>query len=172
VKTTQSVEIPVGSSAVRLAEETFPMTRSPVRRRLFFLAFTLSFPWLTMGCPKKPAPVVVDAGEAPPPASSTVTELAPLTDDGGEDGPVEAEAGKKWGPAVNPNQMKIQACCSAMRTQAKSLGTTSPEGFQLNAMAAQCDVFAKQVGPAGNAPEFNQLRQILKSVKLPSACQF
>jgi hypothetical protein len=147
------------------------MMRLPVRRRLFFLAFTLSFPLLTVGCPKK-QPAVVDAGEPPPPASSTVTEIAPLTDDAGEDGPAEAEAGKKWvGPAVNPNQAKIQVCCNAMRSQAKTLGATSPEGFQLNALAAQCDIFAKQVGPAGNAPEFAQLRGILKSVKLPSGCQ-
>ncbi len=149
------------------------MTRSPVRR-LSFLALTLSFPVFVLGCPKK-QPVVQDAGaaEAPPPSAS-VTEHAPLTDDGGDDGAAEAEAGPKkyTGPAMNPNQRKIEACCNAMRAQAKTMGTTSPEGFQLNAAAAQCDVFAKQVGPAGNAPEFAQLRGILKSVKLPSACQF
>jgi hypothetical protein len=58
-----------------------------------------------------------------------------------------------------------------MRAQAKQLGQ-SPEAFQINAAAAQCDVFAKQVGPGGTAPEFAQLRAILKSVQLPSACQF
>ena len=51
-------------------------------------------------------------------------------------------------------------------------GLASPEAFQLTAVAAQCDVFAKQVGPAGNAPELNQLRQVLRSVKLPGACNF
>ena len=149
------------------------MTRSSVRRRFFFLAFTLSFPWLTMGCPKKQPPVV-DAGEPPPPpAASSVTELAPLTDDGGDDGGDAApEAGKKWtGPGVNPNQAKIMACCNAMRAEARKLGP-SPEAFQLTAASQQCDVFAKQVGPAGNAPELNQLRQVLRSVKLPAACQF
>ncbi len=83
------------------------------------------------------------------------------------------EAGKKpsgGGGGYNTNQLKIKECCNAMRAQAKSLGS-SPEGFQINALAAQCDMFATQVGPAGNAPELNQLRQILKSVKLPSACQ-
>jgi hypothetical protein len=48
---------------------------------------------------------------------------------------------------------------------------SSPEAFQINALAAQCDMFATQVGPAGNAPELNQLRQVLKSLTLPSACQ-
>jgi hypothetical protein len=148
------------------------MTRSPARR-LLFLAFTLSLPTLVLGCPKK-QPMVQDAGEAPPPPpSNSVTELAPLGDDGGEEAEAEAAAPKKWvGPAVNPNQRKIQACCNAMRAQAKALGPSSPEGFQINALAAQCDVFAKQVGPAGNAPELAQLRAILKSVTLPSACNF
>jgi hypothetical protein len=102
-----------------------------------------------------------------------VTELAPLTDttDAG-DAAAEAAAPKKWvGPAVTPNQLKIGACCAAMRAQAKQMGQ-SPEAFQLNAAAVQCDLFAKQVGPAGTAPEFAQIRQMLRSVKLPSACQF
>jgi hypothetical protein len=49
---------------------------------------------------------------------------------------------------------------------------SSPEAFQINAVAAQCDVFAAQVGPQGTAPELAQLRAILKSVKLPAGCQF
>jgi hypothetical protein len=148
-------------------------TRSPARRAGIFLAFALAFPVLLMGCPKK-SPPGVDAGEPAPPASSTsVAELAPLTDDLG-DGGTEAEAGpKKWtGPGTSPNQAKIQACCRAMRTEAITLGPGSPEAFQLNAIAGQCDVFARQIGPAGNAPELNQLRQVLRSVRLPAACQF
>ena len=43
---------------------------------------------------------------------------------------------------------------------------------QLTAFAMQCDMMAAQVGPQGTAPEFNQIRAILKSVKLPSACAF
>jgi hypothetical protein len=148
------------------------MTRSPIRRTLTFIAFTSFVPVLVMGCPKK-EPMVVDA-EAPPPSSApTVTELAPLTDDGGPDAADAApEAGKKasGGGGYNANQLKIKACCSAMRAQAKSMGS-SPEAFQINALAAQCDMFATQVGPAGNAPELNQLRQVLKSLTLPSACQ-
>jgi hypothetical protein len=149
------------------------MKRSPARSVVVFFTFALAFPVFVTGCPKKQPPVV-DAGEAPPPpAATSVTELAPLTDDGGDDGgDAAAEAGKKWtGPAVNANQAKIMACCSAMRAEARKLGA-SPEAFQLTAAAQQCDVFAKQVGPAGNAPELNQLRQVLRSVKLPAACQF
>jgi hypothetical protein len=59
-----------------------------------------------------------------------------------------------------------------MRTEARTLGPGSPEAFQLNAIAGQCDVLARQIGPAGNAPELNQLRQVLRSLRLPAACQF
>jgi hypothetical protein len=131
----------------------------------------MASPVVFLGCPKK-APPVEEAGASTPPPVDTadVTILQALTEDAGEEAAVEA--GKKWtGPAVNPNQLKIQACCNAMRAQAKQIGN-SPEAFQINALAAQCDTVAKQVGPAGNAPEFNQLRAILRSVKLPAACSF
>src|SRR5207237_5734129 len=112
------------------------------------------------------------ASPPPPPPSASVTELAPITEDAGEDAAAEAAAPKKWtGPAMNTNQLRIKECCSAMRAQAKTMGPSSPEGFQLNALAAQCDLIAAQVGPLGTAPEFNQLRQMLKSIKLPVACQ-
>jgi hypothetical protein len=131
-------------------------------------------PLLVLGCPKKAPPPPVEDSAPPPPASTpTVTELAPITDTTDASDAAPEAAAKKWtGPAMNPNQMKIEACCNGMRAQAKALGANSPEGFQLNAAATQCDVFAKQVGPAGNAPEFAQLRQILKSLKLPAVCQF
>jgi hypothetical protein len=142
-------------------------------RSLLLLALVFPLPALTMGCPKKePPPPVEDSAPPPPPSAPTVTELAPLIpDDAGDDAGVDAGPKKYTGPAVNPNQAKIAACCNAMRAQAKQM-TGSPEAFQLNAMAAQCDIFAKQVGPLGTAPEFAQLRQVLKSVKLPSACSF
>lgn len=148
------------------------MKRSPARRAAVLVTFALAFPVFVLGCPKKQPPVV-DAGEPPPPpAASSVTELAPLIEDAGEDVADVVEAGKKWtGPGVNANQAKIMACCGAMRAEARKLGA-SPEAFQLTAAAQQCDVFARQVGPAGNAPELNQLRQVLRSVKLPAACQF
>ncbi len=149
------------------------MMPSPARRALALLALT-AVPLLVMGCPKKAPPVeaVVDASPAAPPAS-TVTELAPLTDDGGPDADAAPEAGpKKWkgGGDATANQLKIKACCNSMRAQAKALGN-SPEANQINALAVTCDALVSQVGPNGNAPEFNQLRAILKVVKLPNACQ-
>lgn len=148
------------------------MTSVTVVRRLALLSLMMSLALLFLGCPKKPAPPVEDAGLPAPASTPSVTELAPLTDIA-DAGDAAAEAGpKKWtGPSMTPNQLKIEACCAGMRTQAKQMGQ-SPEAFQLNAAAAQCDVFAKQVGPLGTAPEFAQIRQMLKSVKLPSACQF
>ncbi|HXN34270.1 MAG TPA: hypothetical protein VN894_20555 [Polyangiaceae bacterium] len=149
------------------------MTFVTVRRRLHLLGLMISLPVLVAGCPKKQPVAVEDAEAPPPPSAPTVTEIAPLTDttDAG-DAAAEAASPKKWvGPAVNPNQSKLAACCAAMRTQAKQMGQ-SPEAFQLSAAAVQCDVFVKQVGPQGTAPELAQVRQLLKSVKLPSACQF
>ena len=140
----------------------------------------LPFPALAMslialtGCPKKepPHPAVEDAAPAPPPPA-TVTEIAPLTEEAGiEDAAPEAAPKKYVGPAMNQNQLRIEACCNAMRAQAKALGPSSPEGFQINALAQQCDVVAKQVGPSGTAPEFAQLRGMLKSIKLPAGCNF
>jgi hypothetical protein len=91
-------------------------------------------------------------------------------DDAGDVDASDAAA-KRWaGPPVNPNQQKLQACCNAMRAQAKALGS-SPEANQLIGAAATCDTFVKQVGPAGSAPELAALRGLLKSVKLPVACQ-
>jgi hypothetical protein len=137
------------------------MPRLPVRRALF-LAFTFSLPLLVLGCPKKPVPVE-DAGDPAPAASPTVANLAPLTDDGGDEGGDASDGGKHWGPgpAVNPNQMKIKACCNAMRA------THDP---MFTAAAMQCDLLAAQVGPSGSDPAFAQLRAILKGQKLPGAC--
>jgi hypothetical protein len=149
------------------------MNRIAAARPLLTIGLALALSAFVAGCPKKQPVAVEDAESPPPPSAPTVTELAPLTDlsDAG-DAAAEAAAPKKWvGPAVPANTAKIEACCAAMRAQAKQLGS-SPEAFQINAAAAQCDVFAKQVGPQGTAPEFAQIRQILKSVKLPAACQF
>ncbi len=147
------------------------MKLSTFRRALSFAAVVVTVPAALMGCPKKAPPPVEDAGAPPPPASTPeVTELAPLTEEAGVD--AEAGAPKKWtGPGMNPNQLKIKACCNGMRTQAKAMGN-SPEAAQVISIAAMCDQLAAQVGPAGNAPEFNQIRQMLKSVTLPAACQF
>lgn len=136
------------------------MTRSPVRRAVFFFAFALVIPVLTTGCPKKPVPVE-DAGEAPPASTPSVAQLAPLTDDAGEDAAPEAAVVHHYGPAVNPNQQRIKQCCNALRA------THDP---MLAAIAGQCDMLASQVGPSGSDPAFAQLRAILKSQKLPAAC--
>lgn len=149
------------------------MIRATAARQLLIFGLLVSLAGLVAGCPKKQPVAAEDAEPPPPPSAPTVTELAPLTEtpDAG-DAAAEAATPKKWvGPALTPNQSKIEACCGAMRAQARQLGS-SPEAFQINAAAAQCDLFAKQVGPQGTAPEFAQIRQILKSVKLPSACQF
>jgi hypothetical protein len=147
------------------------MTRSSTFRTVTFLALVTAFPAALLGCPKKQAPVE-DAGTPVAVAEAPdVVVLQALTDDAGEDADAEAAA-KKWtGPPTNPNQLKIQACCNSMRAQAKQLGN-SPEATQIVLLASQCDMVAKQVGPGGNAPEFNQLRAMLKSVKLPAACSF
>ena len=136
------------------------MTRSSVRRACFFV-LSMTLPVVLLGCPKKPAPVVEDAGEPAPAPTPSVTQLAALTDDGGDDAAPEAGP-KKWnGPSVNPNQQKIKACCNAMRA------THDPT---LMAVAMQCDALASQVGPGGSDPAFAQLRAILKGAKLPGAC--
>ncbi len=135
------------------------MTRSSARRAFFFV-MSMSLPVVLLGCPKKPVPVE-DAGEPAPAPTPSVTQLAALTDDGGDDA-ADTAAPKKWnGPAVNPNQMKIKACCNAMRA------THDPT---LMAVAMQCDALASQVGPSGSDPAFAQLRAILKGAKLPGAC--
>jgi hypothetical protein len=127
---------------------------------------------VVLGCHKKEPPMVMEDAGMPPPSVPTVTELAPLVEDAGiEDAAPEAAPKKYGGPAMSPNQQKIAQCCNAMRVQARALGQ-SPEAFQLNAGALYCDTIAKQVGPQGTAPEFAQIRAVLKSVKLPAACQF
>jgi hypothetical protein len=145
------------------------MTRRPVRRALFSLVFASAMPLVLMGCPKKPPPAQEDAAP-PPPASTPVLNLAALDDDAGADAADANEAGKHWtGPGINPNQAKLRQCCAAIAAQAKQLGT-SPEGFQLNAIAGQCYAFANQIGPAGNAPEFAQVRALLSGKTLPGSC--
>jgi hypothetical protein len=145
-------------------------------RVVLFVAVAAGLPALLMGCPRKAPPAAEEAGTAPPPASTPeITELAALVDDGGADADASGAA-KKWtggsGGPGSANQQKVKACCNAMRAQAKQMGSSSPEAFQVTALAAQCDAVATQIGSQGNAPEFNQIRQILKSIKLPAACQF
>jgi hypothetical protein len=146
------------------------------RRGFAFVAMVISVPVLLLGCPKKEAPMSQEDAAAPAPlapSAPAVTELAPVVEDAGEDADAaEASPPKKWtGPALSANQAKIKVCCNAMRSQAKQLGA-SPEGYQLNTMAMQCDAFVVQIGPQGTAPELSQFREVLKNIKLPAACQF
>lgn len=138
------------------------------------MTFAVGVPMSLAGCPEKKAPVAEEASLPPAPSSApTVTELAPLVEDAGADADAaEAEAPKRRPASVmTANQMKIKACCNAMHAQSRQLAN-SPEGYQLGTMATQCDMFVAQLGPNGLAPELSQFREILKSIKLPSACQF
>jgi hypothetical protein len=149
------------------------MTRSTIRRTLVFLGFTTLAPMFVLGCPKKEQPVVEEAAAPPPPPpTASVTELAPMTDDAGPDADAAPEAGKKvyGGGGYNSNQLKIRECCNALRAQVKQLGT-APEAAQVNMAAQTCDMLVVQMGATGTAPEMAGVRQMLKSVKLPSVCQ-
>jgi hypothetical protein len=149
------------------------MTRTTVRRTLVFLGFTTLVPMFVMGCPKKEQPVVEEAAAPPPPAAPpTVTELAPMVDDAGPDAADAApEAGKKYsGGGYNTNQLKVRECCNALHAQVKQLGS-APEAAQVNMAAQTCDMLVVQMGATGTAPEMAGVRQMLKSVKLPSVCQ-
>ncbi len=151
------------------------MSLSLLQRTSLSTGFAIAALIYVTGCPKRHS-AVEDAGSPPPPQPSTpeVTELRPITEDAGSDGAaVDAAMAKKPSGAgtYNANQQKIRQCCNAMRTQAKQLGP-SPEANQLVGFATYCDTLALQVGPQGTAPEFNQLRQLLKSITLPSGCQF
>ncbi len=183
-------QIPVGSRAFQAMGDTHPMTasrddlpRSPkgpgitrLRGSLVAIAFGLfALAIACIACKKPPPPPVVEEAGTVAPADSTpqVLELAPLVEDSG---PAQPEGGaRKWtgggGGGSNANQAKIRACCAALRSQAKTLGA-APEAAQLNVAAGTCDILATQVGASGSAPEFNQLRAVLQSVKLPAACAF
>jgi hypothetical protein len=145
------------------------------RDTLLSATLALAIAALPTGCQKKQAAVQDASPPSVAPASTPeVTELRPLTEDAGSDAAaVDAAIAKKPSGAgtYNANQQKIRQCCNAMRTQAKQLGP-SPEANQLVGFATYCDTLAVQVGPQGTAPEFNQLRQLLKSITLPSGCQF
>lgn len=136
-----------------------------VRRTLFSCVFALSMPLALVGCPKKPPPQQEIAPPPPPASTPSVTELAPLGDDAGNDADA-AEAGRKWsgGGGGGGQNAKVLACCAAMRSQAKKLGT-SPEANQLIQLASTCEQAAK-----GNAPEFAWVLAAIRSKNVPG-CQ-
>ncbi len=118
-------------------------------------------------CKKDPPPAPI---ELPPPAvvDAGVPAMT-IIDDAGDAAP-EAEAPKPRGNGApwNANAAHVRQCCNAIRHQAKNLGV-SPEATIMMGIAIQCDMVAAQVG-GGAAPEFAQVRQMLKGRTLPAAC--
>jgi len=144
------------------------MTRTPHRFVLAFLATAGSALVLTSGCEKKKPPPVEVPPPPPPPVDAGVVVLVPLDDAGDaapEVGPARPHG--NWTPP-NPNAARIRQCCNAIRGEAKKLGA-APEAAMLIGIAAQCDLLAGQV-TGGNAPEFAQVRQMLKGRTVPAAC--
>ncbi len=135
------------------------MTRSPVRRTLFFLAFASIGPLLACTSCKKPPPPTPDA-EAPPPAvSSGPVTLGTLDEDAGEDADA-AEAGKKWtGTGMNPNEARVRQCCAVLRSRIKQLGAM-PEAAHLQILVQQCDAIAASVHQNPNAPELSAIKSM------------
>ena len=135
------------------------MTRSPIRRTLFVLAFATAIP-LAIAC-KKPPPPTPDAEAAPAVIDSGTLVLAPLDDDAGDAGDAgDGDAGHKWsGPGMNPNEARVRHCCSVLRTRIKALGT-APEVAQLSILVAQCDAIANSVHQNPNAPELNAIKSM------------
>jgi hypothetical protein len=121
-------------------------------------------------CEKKPPPAAaVDAGGPPPAPSDTApVVLTPLDDslDSGTDAPPPKPRGP--GGGGNTNAARIKQCCNALRSQAKNMGG-SPEANIVVGLAAQCDLIAIQAA-GGTAPEFAQLRSMLKGRTIPAAC--
>jgi hypothetical protein len=128
--------------------------------RLLSFAVLAAVPVVAAGCSgcHHPLAPAVDAG----PVSTEAPEAAQIVpmDAADEGDAADAEAGKR---AVNPvPNNKLQACCNALRADAKKLGTNSVEGAQLQGLAAECDQAVK-----GNAPEFAGLFAALRSKNVP-----
>lgn len=146
------------------------MSRSRV---LSLLVLTSVLPLAVLGCPNKDKGTP-DAAPAPTPTPTpTETALAPLVEDSGPEDS-GADTGRKvaTGPGINVNQARVKQCCSALRAQAKSLGT-APEAANLTNAAAMCDQLAMGVGPSagGQIPELAPLRAMLQGKTIPPLCQ-
>ncbi len=149
------------------------MTLKPTRLAFALLAVSgvtlLSLPGCS-SCKKEPPPAPVDltpAATAPPDAG--VVEIKPL-DDAGDAAPEPSGPARPRTPSTpsNPNVARIKQCCNAIRHEAKNLGA-APEATMMIGIAAQCDLVALQIG-GGSAPEFGQVRQMLKGHTVPAAC--
>jgi hypothetical protein len=138
-------------------------------RLLFTLLTSSSVAILAPGCDKKPPPAPVEAPTPPPPPADTApVDLKPLDDAPDAAGDVAAPKPRGNYAPVNTNAARIKQCCNALRNKAKALGT-APEAAYITGVAVQCDVFAAQIG-GGTAPEFAQIRAMLKGQTIPAAC--
>ncbi len=127
------------------------------RRLLFLLVAVL--PSAAAGCSGCHHPSAPVADAAPVTSEQPDVTQLQFLDAGDEGDAADAEAGRRGVNPVPPS--KLAACCNALRAEAKKLGN-SPEAFQLNGLAQQCDQAVK-----GNAPEFAGLFAILKSRNVP-----
>jgi len=148
------------------------MTRTPLRLVFAFLATSGIVVVATPGCEKKAPPPVETPPPPPPVVDAGVVQLTPL-DDAGDAAPEAATGparhGGGGGPSTSANTARIKLCCNAIRGEAKKLGA-APEAMMMMTIAAQCDLVAVQAS-SGNAPEFGQVRQMLKGRTVPNACQ-
>jgi len=149
------------------------MTRLPLRI-LFALLTSSGIALVSLSgcdrCDKKPPPPVDLTPPAPPVVDAAPEVIKPL-DDTPDASDAMAAPAKPHGPWTPPNTntARIKQCCNAIRGQAKTLGA-APEAVMLIGVAAQCDMIAVQVGNGGSAPEFAQVRQMLKGRTIPAAC--
>jgi hypothetical protein len=138
------------------------------RRIVFAFALFSAMP-LLVACPKKEAPVLVEAAPPPEPEQdSAPLVLTTLEEDAGED--ADADAAKKaTGPGVPTNVARLRQCCAQLRKQAKAMGAT-PESGMLVGAAAQCDGLAAAAGPGTSAPELGVLKAALAGRNIPAIC--
>jgi hypothetical protein len=139
------------------------------RRIVFAFALFSAMP-LLVACPKKEAPVLVEAAPPPEPEQdSAPLVLTTLEEDAGEDADAADAAKKATGPGVPTNVARLRQCCGQLRTQAKAMGATPESGMLLGA-AAQCDGLAAAAGPGASAPELGVLKAALAGRTLPPIC--
>ena len=145
------------------------------RRILIGAALVWPILVLAAGCKKDQPVVVLDSGPPPAAIDAAPADLTPLdTLDAGDDAADAADAAKKAvGDGLTTSQRRAKQCCTALRSQAKAMGS-SPESAMLVGIAAQCDAIALNLGPSKGpqAPELEPIRAILRGKPtLPALCQ-